>query len=125
MNAIRKRTAARSAARLRRHRSVRRRLSGTGERPRLVVYRSLKHIYAQIVDDQSGRTLAAASTVEADLRDQGVDKKVKQSMQVGLLIAKRAQDVGVKAVCFDRNGYLYHGRVKALADAARENGLEF
>ncbi len=125
MSAIRKRTAARSVARARRHFSVRRKLSGTAERPRLVVYRSLKHIYAQIVDDRSGRTLAAASTVEADLRDHSSEKKVKQSTQVGLLIAKRAQDAGIKAVCFDRNGYLYHGRVKALADAARENGLEF
>lgn len=125
MKAIRKRTAARRAARIARHKSVRRKLKGTVERPRLVVYRSLKHIYAQVVDDVQGRTLAAASTAETAIREAGGENKLSASNQVGQVVAQRAVEAGVKTVCFDRNGYLYHGRVKALADAARENGLEF
>ncbi|MAE71559.1 MAG: 50S ribosomal protein L18 [Gemmatimonadetes bacterium] len=123
MKVIRKRTAQRATARRRRHRSVRRRLQGTPGRPRLVVYRSLKHIYAQVVDDERGHTLAAASSNEKTIgagEDRGAISK-----QVGELVAERAIEVGVKAICFDRNGYLYHGRVRALADAAREKGLEF
>ncbi len=123
MKVIRKRTAQRATARLRRHRSVRRRLQGTAGRPRLVVYRSLKHIYAQVVDDERGHTLAAASSNE-DKVGSG-EGRVATSKQVGALVAERAIEAGVKAICFDRNGYLYHGRVRALADAARESGLEF
>ena len=108
-----------------RHRRVRRRVQGTTERPRLSVFRSGKHIYAQLVDDSIGRTLAAASSREAlgAKGDQG--GKVGVSFAVGKLMADRARQQGVKAVCFDRGGYLYHGRIKALADGARSGGLEF
>ena len=107
--------------------SVRNHVSGTPERPRLSVYRSEKHIYAQIVDDVAGRTLAAASTVNADVR--GADNKhganVAAAKVVGKAIAERAKAAGVTKVAFDRGGRKYHGRVKALADAAREGGLQF
>lgn len=116
----------RRVARERRHRRVRKRVYGTPERPRLNVFRSLKHIYAQIIDDTQGHTLAAASTLDPQLRDRldGL-KKTEQAKLVGELIAQRALQRGIKRVVFDRGGYLYHGRVKALAEAARKGGLEF
>jgi len=111
----------------RRKQRVRRSLAGTsGGRPRLSVFRSSKHIYAQVIDDARGITLAAASTVDKDLKEKlksGADKDAAK--QVGLLIAERAKAAGVGEVVFDRGGYLYHGRVKALADGAREGGLSF
>jgi len=113
-------------ARIRRHRRVRAKISGTSERPRLNVYRSLDNIYAQVIDDIAGHTLASASTIDRELRDQVADKdKTEAAKMVGELVAKRAQDVGVKEVIFDRGGFRYHGRIKALADGAREAGLEF
>jgi large subunit ribosomal protein L18 len=113
-------------ARKRRHRRVRKKISGTAERPRLNVFRSLRHIYAQIIDDDRGRTLVAASTQDPALRDQlaGLDKTA-QAKVVGQALAERAQAKSVRQVIFDRGGYKYHGRVKALADGAREGGLEF
>jgi large subunit ribosomal protein L18 len=111
-------------ARIRRHRRVRKHVRGNGERPRLAVYRSNKHISAQIIDDASGRTLAAASSVEADLRGDATGNR-ESAAQVGRLIAERAKVAGVERVVFDRGGFLYHGRVAAVADAAREAGLEF
>jgi large subunit ribosomal protein L18 len=100
---------------------IRRKVQGTSERPRLAVRRSLKNIYAQLIDDVSGHTIAAASTREADVKG----SNAAAAKAVGALIAKKAKDKGVKSVVFDRSGYLYHGNIKALADAARENGLEF
>ncbi|MCA1646241.1 MAG: 50S ribosomal protein L18 [Chloroflexi bacterium] len=113
------------AARARRHRRIRVSLSGTGTRPRLNVFRSLHHIYAQVIDDATGMTLAAASSNEPDVRTNTTGTKTDRARAVGKSIADRAKDKGVSAVVFDRGGYLYHGRVKALADAAREAGLEF
>jgi large subunit ribosomal protein L18 len=112
-------------ARQRRHRRIRVTLSGTGQRPRLNVFRSLQHIYAQVIDDTSGITLAAASTNEADVRASMTGSKTERARTVGKTIAERAREKGVEAVVFDRGGYLYHGRVKALAEAAREAGLTF
>lgn len=107
-----------------RHKRIRKKLSGSAGRPRLSVYRSLNHIYAQIIDDLAGRTLAAASSLDDEV--QGAHKgNVKTAGAVGELIGKRAAEKGIKQVVFDRSGYLYHGRVKALADAARQAGLEF
>ncbi len=113
----------RQDARQRRHTRVRRRLRGTTERPRLAVYRSNRYIYAQVIDDVSGSTLAAASSAEADLRSETLT--VDTAAKVGALIGARAKDAGIAAVVFDRGGNKYHGRVKALAEAAREAGLEF
>jgi large subunit ribosomal protein L18 len=113
------------AARQRRHRRIRVSLTGTGERPRLNVFRSLQHIYAQVIDDSSGVTLAAASSNEPAVRDSLSGTKTDRARAIGKAIAERAREKGVTAVVFDRGGYLYHGRVKALADAAREAGLEF
>lgn len=114
------------AARQRRHERVRRKIRGTASRPRLCVFRSLSHIYAQIIDDEAGRTLAAASDVEkADAGSRNGKKKVDVAAQVGDLVAKRAQEKGVEQVVFDRGGYRFHGRVKALAEAARKAGLRF
>lgn len=105
---------------------IRSRISGSPERPRLTVFRSLKHIYAQVVDDSDGRTLAAASTRSRDLKGTlDDDDKTTAAKKVGALIAKVCLERKIEKVVFDRNGYLYHGRVKALADAAREAGLEF
>src|SRR5947208_7625543 len=112
-------------ARQRRHRRIRVALSGTGQRPRLNVFRSLHHIYAQVIDDASGTTLAAASTNEPDARGSLTGNKTDRARAVGKAIAERAREKGVTSVVFDRGGYLYHGRVKALADGAREAGLEF
>ena len=113
-------------ARKRRHRRVRKQVVGTSERPRFNVFRSLKHIYAQVIDDTRGHTLAAASTLDPELGDEvkGLTK-TEQAKLVGELLAKRALEHGVKKVAFDRGGYKYHGRVKSLAEAAREEGLEF
>lgn len=114
----------RNEARRKRHMRIRQRLTGTSERPRLCVYRSNKHIYAQIIDDISGCTLAAASTLDEDSK---LEKTwdCDAAKAVGELIAKRAADKGISAVVFDRGGYIYHGRVAAVADAAREAGLSF
>lgn len=116
----------RRAARLKRHKRVRKFVVGVPERPRLNVFRSLSHIYAQVVDDTTGRTLVSASTLDSELRDQvsGL-AKTDQAREVGRLLASRALDQGIGEVVFDRGGYKYHGRVKALADAAREGGLVF
>jgi large subunit ribosomal protein L18 len=116
----------RRVARLRRHKRVRRHVSGTPERPRLNVFRSAHHIYAQVVDDSKGRTLVSASTVDSEVkaRLKGLAKS-EQAKVVGKVLAERALDQGIKQVVFDRGGYKYHGRVKALADAARESGLVF
>jgi large subunit ribosomal protein L18 len=110
-------------ARVRRHRRVRKKVRGTTERPRLAVFRSNKHISAQVIDDSTGRTLASASSLEADLRSSGGN--VDGAKKVGELLASRAKDAGVTQVVFDRGGFRYHGRVASLADAARESGLEF
>jgi large subunit ribosomal protein L18 len=119
-----KHTSARSASRLRRQVRGRKKVSGTAERPRLVVTRSTKHITVQVVDDVVGRTLASASTMEADLRTFEGDKSAK-ARKVGELVAERAKAAGVEGVVFDRAGNKYHGRVAALADGAREGGLAF
>lgn len=108
----------------RRHRRVRKKVSGTAERPRLAVFRSNKHINAQVIDDRTGRTLAAASSVEKDLRG-GPTGNRATSTNVGRLVAERAKAAGVTTVVFDRGGFIYHGRVAAVAEAAREAGLEF
>ncbi len=114
------------AARIRRHRRLRRKVSGIPQRPRLAVFRSLNHIYAQVIDDSSGHTLVAASDLEADVRSQRDGKKKSQiAEKVGDAIARKAVEKGIKAVVFDRGGYKYHGRVKALAEAARKGGLSF
>ncbi len=112
----------RNVIRQRVHARVRQRMQGTTERPRLNVYRSLNHIYVQIIDDRTGQTLVSASTLSAKLKTGG---NVAAAREVGKLVAERAQEKGIKKVVFDRGGYLYHGRIKALADAAREGGLEF
>ena len=114
----------RNKARLKRHLRVRKKIKGTPARPRLSVFRSSKHIYAQIIDDTKGVTLAAASSLDKEL---GIDNggNVEAARKVGELIAKRAKEKGIEAVVFDRGGYVYHGRIQALADAAREAGLQF
>jgi large subunit ribosomal protein L18 len=113
----------------RRHQRIRRRVKGGAERPRLCVFRSLKHIYAQIVDDMSGRTLVTVSSLSAGVKEalaaSGGKPKISVAKAVGIAIAKQAKQQGVERVAFDRGGYLYHGRVKALADGAREGGLVF
>jgi large subunit ribosomal protein L18 len=116
----------REEKRVRRHIRVRKHVAGTPERPRVSVYRSLSEIYAQVIDDVSGKTLAAASTVDKELREKLAKlKKSEQAKEVGKALAQRAQSKGIKQVVFDRGGYRYHGRVKALAEAAREAGLQF
>ena len=115
-------------ARLRRKKRVRKKIKGTPESPRLTVFKTAKHIYAQIIDDSAGRTLVTASTVAKDLNskaNKGIGGNIKGAVLVGEAIGKKGRKGGIKRVVFDRNGFLYHGRVKALADAARENGLEF
>jgi large subunit ribosomal protein L18 len=112
----------RNVVRQRVHSRIREKIAGTGARPRLNVYRSLNHIYAQLIDDAQGVTLVSASTLQAKLKTGG---NVAAAREVGKLVAERALEKGVKQVVFDRGGYLYHGRIKALADAAREAGLEF
>jgi large subunit ribosomal protein L18 len=112
-------------ARARRHYRVRKKVAGTAERPRLAVFRSNKHISAQVIDDRSGRTLASASTIEKDLRQTGGTGNKTAATTVGRMVAQRAKAAGVNQVVFDRGGFMYHGRVAAVADAAREAGLEF
>jgi large subunit ribosomal protein L18 len=116
--------AGRTGARHKRHERIRLRLAGTPERPRLAVFRSLNHIYAQVIDDTSGRTLAAASTLEPELKGSRATK-TEEAAVVGRLVAERAKSAGVERVVFDRAGFRYHGRVRSLADAAREAGLDF
>ncbi len=112
--------------RAKRHRRIRAKISGTAERPRLNVFRSNQHIYAQVIDDVNGHTIVAASTLDTGLRPQlDGTSKVEEAKLVGRLVAERAREAGIDKVVFDRGGYLYHGRVKALAEAARETGLEF
>ncbi len=112
--------------RQRRHERIRKKVVGTGDRPRLSVYRSLNHIYTQIIDDLNNKTIDAASSLDGSIRTAtGHKGNCRIAKEVGALIAKKAQEKGVKRVVFDRGGYLYHGRVKALADAAREAGLDF
>ena len=117
-------TARKTASRLRRQVRVRKKISGSPERPRLVVSKSAKHIYAQVIDDVAGRTLASASTMEAGVRGADGDKSAK-AKQVGVELANRAKAAGVEHVVFDRAGHKYHGRIAALADGAREGGLGF
>jgi len=106
------------------HERIRRRLRGSAARPRLCVYRSLKYLYVQVVDDEAGRTLVAASTLDKECAGER-GKNIKAAKRVGLLIAERARKKGIEQVVFDRGGYLYHGRIRALAEAAREGGLKF
>jgi large subunit ribosomal protein L18 len=117
-------SAQRRLARARRHARLRKKISGTPQRPRLVVNRSSRHMVAQVIDDVAGHTLASASSMEADVRALDGDKKARAA-KVGELVAARAREAGVNTVVFDRGGYDYHGRIAALADAAREGGLEF
>ena len=105
------------------HKRIRRKLAGTSERPRLAIFRSVAHIYAQVIDDAAGKTLVSASSVDKEGKTKGGN--IAAAKAIGKLVAQRAKDKGIKAVVFDRGGYQYHGRVKALADAAREAGLEF
>ena len=116
--------ASRGAARRKRHERIRLRMEGSGSRPRLAVFRSLNHIYAQVIDDASGKTLAAASSVERELKG-STSTKTEEAKVVGRLVAERAKAAGVQRVVFDRAGFRYHGRVRSLADAAREAGLDF
>ena len=116
----------RLAARLKRRRRIRRKINGNEARPRLSVFRSARHIYAQIIDDGKGQTLVAASTLSGELKEKlGGLKKSDAAKEVGRLLAARAREKGISQVVFDRNGFIYHGRVKAVADSCRENGLEF
>ena len=112
-----------NGARVARHKRVRKNISGTAERPRLDVYRSSKNIYAQIIDDVEGKTLVSASSLEAGFEGAGSNKEAAK--KVGLMVAEKAIAKGIKTVVFDRGGYVYHGRVQALAEGAREGGLEF
>ena len=116
----------RQKVRAKKHMKIRNRFSGTAERPRLAVFRSNNHVYAQIIDDVAGKTLVSASTLEKDIKAelQNTDD-IDAASKIGDVVAKRAIEKGIKAVVFDRGGYIYHGKVKALADAAREAGLEF
>ena len=113
-------------ARLKRKRSIRKHLAGTQQRPRLCVFRSASHIYAQVIDDVKGQTVAAASSTEKAAKDHGAFKnKIEQAVFIGELIGQRAIEKGIKQVVFDRNGFLYHGRVKAVSEGARKEGLDF
>ena len=114
---------AKNETRLVRHARVRKKISGTPERPRLSVYKSLTGIYAQIIDDVNGKTLVAASTLDKEVKTKA--SNIEAAKEVGTLVAKRATKAGIKTIVFDRGGYQYHGKVKALAEAAREGGLEF
>ena len=116
-------SAVRLKGRQRRHYRLRKKIRGSAARPRLAVFRSNRYIYAQVIDDDAGRTLAAASSQEAALRDRRLTKET--ATEVGKLVASRAKEAGIGRVIFDRGGYVYHGRVQALADGAREEGLEF
>jgi len=112
-------------ARQKRVKRIRKKISGTPERPRLRVFKSAKHIYAQLIDDVAGHTLLAMSTGDKSFRETDIKGKKDQAHQVGMLLAGKAKEKGISAVVFDRGGYIYHGRVKALSDGAREGGLEF
>lgn len=113
-------------AKKRRHKRIRKKVFGTPERLRLSIYRSLNHVYAQLIDDLKGQTVVSASTLEKEFKDEKTHKgNIKMAKKVGELIAKRALEKGIKKIVFDRSGYLYHGGIKALAEAAREAGLEF
>jgi large subunit ribosomal protein L18 len=114
-----------NATRKKRHARIRKRLTGTPERPRLNIYRSLTHIYATLIDDTKGHTLVAASSLDKELKGKESGGNIHGAKAVGNLVARRAKAAGITKVVFDRGGYLYHGRVQALADAAREGGLEF
>ena len=115
--------ASKNSARLRRHKRVRGKISGVADRPRLNVFRSANNIYAQVIDDKAGVTLCSASTVEKEFTGKGGNKEAAR--EIGKIIAKRAQEKGITTVVFDRGGYIFHGRVKELADGAREGGLNF
>ncbi len=115
----------RHESRLRRHRRVRKKVVGTAARPRLAVHRSNKHITVQLIDDDAGRTIASASTTEPEVRGSGSGSTVAAATKVGQVVAQRAKAAGISKVVYDRGGYLYHGRVAAVAEAAREAGLEF
>ena len=116
----------RKALRLKRKKRIRKKLTGTADRPRMSVFRSAKHIYSQIIDDSNGMTLVTASTTEKEVRDQQkFENKMAAANYVGELIATRAAEKGIKTVVFDRNGFLYHGRIKAVSDGARKAGLDF
>lgn len=118
--------ASKNATRRKRHQRVRNKVTGTAERPRLNVYRSAKHMYAQIIDDMAGKTLAAASTLDADVKADLTSTSNKEAAKkVGEVVAKRAKENGIEEVTFDRGGYIYHGRVQNLAEGAREGGLKF
>jgi large subunit ribosomal protein L18 len=119
------RSVQRKLYRLKRHKRVRKKVFGTAERPRLCIFRSNQNIYAQLIDDVKGETLVSASTLDRELKEWRGKKNIEAAKQVGFLIARRALERGVKQVVLDRGGYKYHGRVKALADSAREGGLEF
>ncbi|HID97013.1 MAG TPA: 50S ribosomal protein L18 [Thermodesulfobacteriaceae bacterium] len=120
-------TSSKHSVRIRRRKHIRKSLSGTSERPRLAVFRSNRHIYAQIVDDEAGRTLMSVSSVTPEIREKTgeMEGKTAVAREVGSLLARKARDKGITTVAFDRGGFLFHGRVKALADAAREVGLKF
>lgn len=123
-----KKTKTRRNARLRRHVRIRKRISGTAERPRLVIYRSLRNMEGQLVDDHTGRTITGVSTLAQELRGfeaEGDHRRQEQAFAAGKLLAERAKEEGIEKVVFDRGGYKYHGRVKAFADGAREGGLDF
>ena len=116
----------RQKVRAKKHMKIRNRFSGTAERPRLAVFRSNNHVYAQVIDDVAGKTIVSASTLEKDIKAELKNTDdIDAATKIGDVVAKRALDKGIKAVVFDRGGYIYHGKVKALADAAREAGLEF
>ncbi|GBD95258.1 50S ribosomal protein L18 [bacterium BMS3Abin06] len=119
-------SSSRESARKKRHFRVRKKVRGAPERPRLNVYRSLNHIYAQVIDDFAGKTIVAASSIDKELKEKiSSGGNIEAAKTVGSLIARRALDKGIKQVVFDRGGYLYHGRIRALAEAVREGGLEF
>ena len=114
-----------NAQRIKRHLRVRKNISGTPNRPRLNVFRSLSNIYAQVIDDTTGKTLVSASSLDKEIKELGFGGNKTAATEVGKLVAKRAIEAGIKAVVFDRGGYVYHGRVASLAEGAREGGLEF
>ena len=114
-----------SEHRVRRHRRVRKKVRGSADRPRLAVYRSNRHLYAQLIDDASGVTIAAASSLDPDLKTNGADGRGEAPGRIGKLLAERAQAKGISVVVFDRGGFKFHGRIKKLADSAREQGLQF
>ena len=114
-----------SEQRIKRHTRIRKKITGTAERPRLAVFRSNRHLYAQLIDDVAGRTLASASTVDPSLRSESTPNSVESAAKVGSLVAERAAALDITSVVFDRGGFRFHGKVKALADGAREKGLQF